>query len=42
MTRNERIFHAVLFELIALAIIVPAASLITGKALVILRWLGSG
>ncbi|EID7757286.1 hypothetical protein LCE60_004802, partial [Vibrio parahaemolyticus] len=25
MTRNERIFHAVLFELMALAIIVPAA-----------------
>ncbi|MGR5377407.1 PACE efflux transporter [Vibrio harveyi] len=31
MTRNERIFHAVLFEMIALAIIIPAASLITGK-----------
>ncbi|MCA2429726.1 chlorhexidine efflux transporter, partial [Vibrio chemaguriensis] len=30
MTRNERIFHAVLFELMALAIIVPAAALITG------------
>ncbi|MDF4599098.1 chlorhexidine efflux transporter, partial [Vibrio parahaemolyticus] len=27
MTRNERIFHAVLFELMALAIIVPAAAL---------------
>ena len=31
MTRNERIFHAVLFEMIALAIIIHAASLITGK-----------
>ncbi|MDF2152462.1 PACE efflux transporter [Vibrio sp. CAU 1672] len=31
MARNERIFHAVLFELIALAIIVPVTSLITGK-----------
>ncbi|EJC7017399.1 hypothetical protein BBM20_02990 [Vibrio parahaemolyticus] len=31
MTRNERIFHAVLFELMALAIIVPTAALITGK-----------
>ncbi|MEF1249200.1 PACE efflux transporter, partial [Vibrio owensii] len=31
MTRNERIFHAVLFEMMALAIIIPAASLITGK-----------
>jgi uncharacterized membrane protein len=31
MTRNERIFHAVLFEMIALAIIVPVTSLITGK-----------
>ncbi|MEF1190499.1 chlorhexidine efflux transporter, partial [Vibrio parahaemolyticus] len=29
MTRNERIFHAVLFELMALAIIVPTAALIT-------------
>lgn len=32
MARNERIFHAILFELFALAMIIPAASLVTGKA----------
>ncbi len=42
MTRNERIFHAVLFELIALAIIVPAASLITGKGSSDLALVGIG
>ncbi|MGR5238203.1 PACE efflux transporter [Vibrio alfacsensis] len=31
MARNERIFHAVLFELLALAILVPVTSLITGQ-----------
>ncbi|PFG55919.1 putative membrane protein [Vibrio sp. ES.051] len=42
MTRNERIFHAVLFELIALAIVVPAASLITGKGSSDLALVGVG
>ncbi|NOJ20768.1 PACE efflux transporter [Vibrio jasicida] len=31
MARNERIFHAILFELFALAMIIPTASLVTGK-----------
>ncbi|EGQ8162156.1 PACE efflux transporter, partial [Vibrio parahaemolyticus] len=42
MTRNERIFHAVLFELMALAIIVPAAALITGKGSSDLALVGIG
>ncbi|PHJ40721.1 PACE efflux transporter [Vibrio sp. PID17_43] len=42
MARNERIFHAVLFELIALAIIVPVTSLITGKGSSDLAMVGIG
>ncbi|HCG6131153.1 TPA: PACE efflux transporter [Vibrio parahaemolyticus] len=42
MTRNERIFHAVLFELMALAIIVPTAALITGKGSSDLALVGIG
>ncbi|MGR5529217.1 PACE efflux transporter [Vibrio alfacsensis] len=42
MARNERIFHAVLFELIALTIIVPVTSLITGKGSSDLAMVGIG
>ncbi|WP_341664229.1 PACE efflux transporter [Vibrio sp.] len=31
MTRNERISHAVLFEIVALVIVIPAATYTTGK-----------
>ena len=31
MTRTERIFHAVLFEIVALVIVIPVATLTTGK-----------
>ncbi|USD40178.1 PACE efflux transporter [Vibrio sp. SCSIO 43135] len=32
MTTNERVFHAITFEMVALAIIVPVTSLLTGKS----------
>lgn len=31
MTSKERIFHAVLFEAIALAVVVPVSAIVTGK-----------
>ncbi|HAS6262012.1 TPA: hypothetical protein RQJ64_003344, partial [Vibrio vulnificus] len=42
MTQGERLFHAVAFELLALAIIVPATSLMTGKGASALAIVGIG
>ncbi|MEJ3600964.1 PACE efflux transporter [Vibrio vulnificus] len=42
MTQGERLFHAVAFEFLALAIIVPATSLMTGKGASALAIVGIG
>ncbi|EGQ9881979.1 TPA: PACE efflux transporter [Vibrio vulnificus] len=42
MTQGERLFHAVAFELLALAIIVPATSLMIGKGASALAIVGIG
>lgn len=42
MQTKERIFHAVLFELIALALVVPLTALVTGKGTGALAAVGVG
>jgi uncharacterized membrane protein len=42
MNKQERVFHAVVFEALALAMIVPASALITGKGASDLAFVGVG
>jgi len=42
MNKQERVFHAVVFEALALAMIVPASALITGKGASDLAFVGIG
>jgi len=42
MKSKERVFHAVLFEMVALAILVPASAVVTGKGASDLAMVGIG